>query len=550
MHSTTLMALLLPLALAAEGENPPGGSAEAGVALSPVAPPALAVVPSELEGRGLPLPHAAVPEPDGATAEADEGDEGEIEEEIEAQSAEMEQMREAEEKARLGAPAAAVPGEEDVGRIALLPQVGHDLKRLQAEYDIPMEVNEAVLAYIRFFQTEPARHHFVRWLSRAPRYLDRYRAIMREHGLPEDTVFLAMIESGFANLAYSRARACGPWQFIGGTGKRMGLKQDFWVDERRDPERSAHAAARYLRELYDQTGDWRLAWAGYNAGVGKIRRAQAKGQADFWSMTRGRVLKKETKGYVPKLMAAAIIAKHQEAFGFRAEEVVPEAWSDYELVTIPEATELAAIARAAEVPERELLELNPELRRSCTPPRKYELKLPKGGAEAFGGNWRSVSAGARLSFAHHRVQRGDSLAVIAAVYQVSPAAIARMNGVRSGRRLRPGTELVIPLSALARRNGKAPSSEVAVRARIEEYQRKNPSSVEKEPAPKAVAARIEEVSAIAQKFGVAVADLCRWNGIRNPRRHKLQIGHEIVVYPRSAAAPLPAVGEGGAAGPG
>ena len=133
--------------------------------------------------------------------------------------------------------------EEDAGSIAMLPEIGHDLRRLQAEYDIPIDVNEAVVQYVRFFQAPVVRKHFVKWLGRLPRYQERYRTILREAGLPEDTIFLAMIESGFANLAYSRAKAAGPWQFIPATGKRMGLSQDFWVDERRDPEKSARAAA-------------------------------------------------------------------------------------------------------------------------------------------------------------------------------------------------------------------------------------------------------------------------------------------------------------------
>jgi len=575
---TTLLPALAALALLAT--DPPATPAETAAgpspeALAPAALPEPQAVPSALAAPGLPLPEPLLAD---ASPAADTGDDAEIEEEIEAQSAEMEAMRQAEEKATLLQPirpeeqvakSAARLGlesplrhqlldalsrdtapapEEDQGRIALLPQIGHDLRRLQAEYDIPLEVNEAVLAYIRFFQTEPARGHFVRWLGRSHRYMDRYRQIMRESGLPEDTVFLAMIESGFANLAYSRARASGPWQFIGGTGKRMGLKQDFWVDERRDPEKSARAAARYLKELYGQTGDWRLAWAGYNAGVGKVLRAQRKGQADFWTMTRGRVLKKETKGYVPKLMAAAIVTKHTEAFGFQAEEIQPEQWREYEEVTISGAAELSAVARAAEVGEKDLLELNPELRRSCTPPRPYALKLPKGAGEAFARNWPSVEPSARLSFANHRVQRGDSLTAIAAAYDVPAATITRMNGLKPGRRIRPGTELVVPLSSLARRSGKAPSSEAVARTRIQEFQEKNPSAVEKEPPPRPVAARVEQVDgraratvlvqagdslwAIAQKFGVKLEELCRWNGIRNPRRTKLQIGTEIVVYPR------------------
>ncbi len=585
MTPTTLSLLLAALIVSApdaRAADPTPGPASDGEAdathVAPAELPEPSAVPPTVE-RGLPAPDTVV----GAQRAVDEGDDQQIEQEIEAQSAEMEQMREAEEKATLLQPlrpddsavrstsrlglesplrlrledafnrATGTPPVENRGRIALLPQLDHDLRRLQAEYDIPIEVNEAVLAYIRFFQTEPARKHFVKWLGRSYKYMDRFRAILRENGLPEDTVFLAMIESGFANLAYSRARASGPWQFIAGTGKRMGLKQDFWVDERRDPEKAARAAARYLKELYDQTGDWRLAWAGYNAGVGKIFRAQRKGQADFWSMTRGRVLRKETKGYVPKLMAAAIITKHQEAFGFRRDEIEPERWIEYERVTIPHAAELRAIAEAAGASEKDLLELNPELRRSCTPPHAYSLKIPKGSAEAFAKNWPEVADSAKLAFAHHRVQRGDTLAAVAAAYEVSPAVIMRMNGLRPGRRLHNGSELVIPLTALARRSGKAPATEVAARTRIQEIQRRNPATVEAEPPPRPMSIRTEEIAGrmratvlvragdtlwdIAQKFGVGVAELARWNGIQNPRRFKLQIGKELVVYPRASAGP-------------
>ena len=177
-----------------------------------------------------------------------------------------------------------------------------------------------MVSYVRFFQSPQVRPHYVKYLGRGHRYIPRYQQIMREEGVPEDTVFLAMIESGFANYAASRARAVGPWQFIAPTGKLFGLKQDFWVDERRDPEKAARAAARFLKELYQQTGDWRLAWAGYNAGLGTVQRAQARGYPDYWSMASAkgrRALRAETKGYVPKLMAAAIMARHPEAFGFK-----------------------------------------------------------------------------------------------------------------------------------------------------------------------------------------------------------------------------------------
>ncbi|HEY7725759.1 MAG TPA: transglycosylase SLT domain-containing protein, partial [Anaeromyxobacteraceae bacterium] len=490
---------LLPIATAAEP--------------APAVPAALpaAVGSAPLAARTAPPPSdPAAPAPEGeAPSEADAPDDEEIENAVEAQSRELEELRAAEEQAdpaeapspeERAARAAAWLGTESplrrgleealshepgapaevAGRIPGLPEIDHDLRRLQAEYDIPLEVNDAVVAYVRFFQHPKVRPHFVRWLGRAERYLPRFREILAEEGLPEDTVFLAMIESGFANMATSRARAVGPWQFIAGTGKRMGLRLDFWVDERRDPEKSARAAARYLKELHGQFGDWKLAWAGYNAGAGKIARAQRRGQADFWSMARGRVLRRETKGYVPKLMAAAIVTRHAGAFGFGREEIDAERWIPYETVAVPRAALLAHVAEAAEVTERALLELNPELRRTCTPPRPYELKVPRGQAEVFARNWEQVSerAGA-LAFVHHRVKPGETLAVVAQAHGAPPAAVQRMNGLRPGRRVRPGTELVVPVSAQAR--------EAAALA-PEPPERERPGRARRRPAQVAIAA--------------------------------------------------------------
>jgi membrane-bound lytic murein transglycosylase D len=523
----------------------------------------------------------------GAEAEADAPDEPLIQQEVRAESDEFDQVRAAEQKAHpaeqpaVEDPAARAASSlglesplrqrlrdafgrdagpsapESMGRVALLPELDHDLRRLQAEYDIPIEVNEQVVAYVRFFQRNPVvRKHFVRWLGRSSKYIPTFRRILREEGLPEDTVYLAMIESGFANLVTSRAKAVGQWQFIAPTGKRMGLRQDFWVDERRDPEKAARAASRYLKELYGQTRDWRLAWAGYNAGVGKIYQAWRRGQQDFWTMTRGRVLKAETKGYVPKLMAAAIIAKHTDAFGFTKEEIEAEHWQDYDEVSVQQATPIAAIAEAAEVPERAVLELNPELRRTCTPPRPYTVKLPKGRADEFARNWPNLSERAgQLAFAQHRVRAGESIKAIAKTYRVDATTLARLNGLRAGRHVKAGTELVIPMNALARTQSLAfasaeppPAPEKAHRKGKADRRR---TLVAKASAPArsghqpAVAGRTratvqvragDSLWMIAQRFNVAVEELCRWNGIRNPRRFKLQVGRELVVYRRAAAA--------------
>jgi membrane-bound lytic murein transglycosylase D len=509
-------------------------------AIPPAAVPEPAVVPAAIALPADPRPVAERALEAELASATDAPDDPAMAEEIDKDSAELEDMRKAEEASKLDEAPAVAPHAPGNGRIALLPELDHDLAQLQAEYDIPIEVNEQVVRYIRFFQSRLARPHFVKWLGRSHKYMDRYRAILKEAGLPQDTVFLAMIESGFGNFAYSRARASGPWQFIGATGKLYGLKQDFWVDERRDPERSARAAARYLKTLHDQTGDWRLAWAGYNAGVGRIFKAKKKGYDDFWEMAaaKGRkVLRAETKGYVPKLMAAAIITKHPEAFGFKADEIEPARWNEYEEVEIPSATLLAVIAKAADVPEHDLIDLNPELRRACTPPRAYKLKIPKGQAATFAENWPAMKDKVRMTFAGHVVRRGDTLAGIAHRYGVPTQGILEMNGLRSATRLRVGQELVIPKptgSAVAaartppepaHRDREPAARPAIVKASLTaEAQRPAKTRVRVKPG--------DTLWSISRRYGVEMTDLCRWNGIDNPRRHKLLAGAHLVVYER------------------
>ncbi|MBK9516393.1 MAG: LysM peptidoglycan-binding domain-containing protein [Anaeromyxobacter sp.] len=514
---------------------------------------------------------AAPPRPEVPAGEAGDGDEeadvpetGPQAVEIDDQSAELEAMRAAERAAHLeeapsleqraaeaaeglglgsplrdrleGALARPVlpPPSEARGRIPLIPELDHDEAQLRAEYDIPIDVNDAVVGYIRFFQSRTVRPHFVKWLGRSHRYLERYRQILREEGLPEDTVYLAMIESGFANFAQSRAKAVGPWQFMPATGKSFGLRQDFWVDERRDPEKSARAAARYLKELKGQTGDWRLAWAGYNAGAGTIFKARRKGYQDFWSMaeTKGRkILRAETKGYVPKLMAAAIVAKHPEDFGFLPEEIEAERWPDYVVVEIPVAAPLATLARTAAVPERTLVELNPELRRACTPPRPFKLKLPGEAAARFAAAWPAVAPTLENTFDGHVVRRGETLGAIAGRYGVPVQGILELNPGLQPRRLRPGAELLIPLAEGGPKVASAAPRPAPAAARAEaprQAARAGGAASAGERSTRRVRSG-DTLWSIAREHGVELGELCRLNGISDPRRHTLKVGAVLKV---------------------
>ena len=245
------------------------------------------------------------------------------------------------------------------------------------QFDIPIVFNDAVQYFVRYFTTEK-RKIFVNWLRRSQRYVPMIREILREQGLPEDLIYLAMIESGFNPKAYSSMKACGPWQFIYETGGRYGLKVNHWVDERRDPEKSTVAAALYLKDLFNQFGNWYLAAAGYNAGEKRIERAVEKHETtDFWEITKYNTLPRETRDYIPRLLAAAIVAKDPEKFGFT--NISYDQPIRFTRERVPGGTLLTTIARAASTDIVTLRALNPEILTGVTPPDidEYALKLPE-----------------------------------------------------------------------------------------------------------------------------------------------------------------------------
>ncbi len=245
------------------------------------------------------------------------------------------------------------------------------------DYNIPIVMDSSVQRHIRFFNTS-IRNRFEKWLVRLSRYRPLVENIFAEFELPSDLVFLSLVESGFNPHAYSRAKATGPWQFMKGTAKVYGLRVDRYVDERRDPIKSTVAAARYLRDLYDLFGTWPLAMAAYNAGEGKVMRALRKARAESFSeISKTRLIRRETKEYVPRFMAATIIAKNPDRYGFSQETSEPH---QFEEVVVTRPLHFHAISNATGIPYEELKLLNPELRRDATPPgdATYLLKVPVG----------------------------------------------------------------------------------------------------------------------------------------------------------------------------
>ncbi len=313
-------------------------------------------------------------------------------------------------------------------------------------FDFPVVENEKVRYYIDYF-TGPARATFTRWLERSTRYLPMMQQIFAEEGLPQDLVYLALVESGFNNRAYSWAHAAGPWQFIDSTGRLYGMENDWWRDERRDFEKATRAAARFLKDLHGRfDGDWYLAVASYNAGPGKIQRAiDMYDSRDFWEISRHSYLKTETKHYVPKLLATLLIAKEPEKYGFI--DVNYQEPLLFETVDVPTTTDLDIVAKFCDVSYEDIKNLNPELSRWCTPPgaKNYTLRIPAGKKEQFSSRYISLPANQRANYHRHRVRSGDTLLALAKKYGIRVQDIVAMNSIRNPRALQIGADLILPL---------------------------------------------------------------------------------------------------------
>ncbi len=315
--------------------------------------------------------------------------------------------------------------------------------------DIPLTLNSRVEYFLYYFQTK-GRASFSRWLSRSSRYIPMMKEILSREGMPEDLVYVAMIESGFQLHARSWASAVGPWQFMSGTGKRYALRIDQWIDERKDPVKATTAAALYLKELYGIfNGDWYLAAAGYNAGENKILRAiNMYNSSDFWEISRKSYLKRETKEYVPKLLAAAFIAKDPARYGFT--DVAYMTPIEFDTVMIPSRTDLELAARLSGTTYESIRELNPDLRHWCTPPNypDYVLKIPKGSKQQFEAEYAKITEDKRFTekvlYTRYKARKKDSLKSLARRFGTSSAMLAELNGLDAKSRV-AGKTLVVPV---------------------------------------------------------------------------------------------------------
>ncbi len=395
-------------------------------------------------------------------------------------------------------PSQLKPPSEDVAQLDEAVDESAEMKA----YAIPMILNDSVENHLEYFKTR-GREVFQRWLDRSARYIPVMKDIFREKNLPEDLVYVAMIESGFNPYAVSWAKAVGPWQFMPATGKLYGLKIDWWIDERKDPIKSTQAAAEHLKDLHNLFGSWPLALASYNAGAGKVQRAVLRTRSeDFWDLKASRYIRKETKNYVPKYMAATIIAKNPEAYGFAVSTYEP---LKYDQVVLEESVDLRLIARCANCTYEEVKELNPEIRRWVTPPQydHYALRLPPGRKDAFLANYAAIPAEQKIKWERHEVKRGETLGSLAKQYNTTPDAIRDINGLKKSR-IMPGKHLLIPVDI----NGK--NQDMSYLSQVQ--------TVKQQQILYRVR-RGETLSKIARMHNVTVADIREWNkGLGNSVR--------------------------------
>jgi len=335
-------------------------------------------------------------------------------------------------------------GEIEQTRISSLSEEKINTPKIVSDYNSNELAVKAVDKHINLF-TERIREKFSLWLSRSGKYIELMKEILKEEHIPEEIVFIPLIESGFSPYACSPARAVGYWQFIASTAKRYGLKINWWMDERRDPVKSTVAAANYFKDLYGMFGSWNLAMAAYNAGEGKILKALNRTNTDdYWSLLDTTYIRRETKDYVPKFIAASMIANNPQDFGFEGIEYYPPL--DYDEVTVNSPVDLEVAADCAETDLKVIKELNPELRRWCTPPdvSKYTLRIPAGTKGIFLQNLSLIPKEERFSNEIYKVKKDDTFKKISKKTGIPVQIILDMNSLEKIIPLKSGMEIYIP----------------------------------------------------------------------------------------------------------
>jgi membrane-bound lytic murein transglycosylase D len=391
----------------------------------------------------------------------------------------------------------------------------HDTEQIL--YDFPITYNKQVEFYLNLFQNKQ-RHYFERWLSRSTKYLPFIKKELKKAGLPLDLAYLAMIESGFNPSAYSKAHAAGLWQFIPSTGRHYDLRVDSWVDERREPVKATAAAIEYLSFLHKEFGDWHLAVAAYNAGEGKISRAiQKHNTRDFWKLAKYNYLKLETKRYVPKLIAAIIISKNPEKYGFVGINYQQPVRHD--TISVPPLTSLVAIAMTCDSDLKTIQKLNNGLRKDITPPgsSSYPVTIPSGAYEQVARNLPLVHPVVATDYKTHIVKKGDSLTSICRTYNLNKTTLLKANDLHSAK-LQAGKHLRIPCKT---------TKYVLLKKRV------SPESyfAKAENGGQLILHSIrqgETLSKIAKLYQVSPEIIMQWNGLDNI--HKIKAGQQLALY--------------------
>lgn len=403
-------------------------------------------------------------------------------------------------------------------------------------FTIPVPADHPrVLAAIEHLTTN-RRQVVEEGLSRSTRYLPQIREIFDEAGIPAELAWIPLIESLFKPYVRSRASAVGLWQLMAPTARLYGLRVDWYVDERRDPVKSTNAITKFIRDYYREFGDWHLTIAAYNGGKGRVSRAlKRSGTTDFWSLTQtSRYLPRETREFVPKILAAILIGHDTDHYGMRFDDVGRFA---FDAVTIDSMTDLEVIAEAAGTDLATIQDLNPELLRRTTPNvSSYSVRVPEGSRSRFRTAFAAIPVNERIRVVEHRIGNGETLSKIADDYGTSVAAISDLNGIRNRHTIRAGRTILIPSGQVRAPNTRSTVSRDLVQGAGLTRGEKVVHTVRSG----------ESLWLIANSYGTTIKDLKRWNGLRADRIDK---GDKLNVYYRStgtapvaaaAASPVPA----------